>query len=186
MQMIDGKMVSPRRFVFAAALALVLCAVCVGGVSGADGWDGTADTSWYNSNENTFTITTAEQLAGLASLVNNSIADFSGKRVILGNNIVLNPNLEWGSIGTEKRPFAGTFDGMGYTISGLYQYLNEENEVGGLFGVVSGTISYVTLAESKMTVIGKNITLGSIVGILNKGTVSLSAANSSPTGSPWA
>lgn len=175
MQMIDEKMVSPRRFVFAAALALVLCAVCVGGVSGADGWDGTADTSWYKSNEDTFTITTAEQLAGLASLVNAGNT-FSGKRVILGNDIVLNPDLslgeenllEWGSIGTAASPFAGTFDGMGYTISGLYQRISRNGEIGGLFGVVSGMITGVTLANSKMIVDGRNVTLGSLVGVLKE------------------
>ncbi|MCL2281985.1 MAG: hypothetical protein FWC26_01545 [Fibromonadales bacterium] len=29
-------------------------------------WNGTADTDWYSASENAFTITTAEQLAGLA------------------------------------------------------------------------------------------------------------------------
>lgn len=173
MQMIDEKMVSPRRFVFAAALALVLCAVCVGGVSGAD-WADSADISWYDANEDTFTITTAEQLAGLASLVNAGNT-FSGKRVILGNDIVLNPDmgekdlLEWVSIGTAASPFAGTFDGMGYTISGLYQRISGEGEIGGLFGVVSGMITGVTLANSKMIVDGRDVILGSLVGVLNDG-----------------
>ena len=31
-------------------------------------WNGTPDTSWYSASETSFTITTAEQLAGLSSL----------------------------------------------------------------------------------------------------------------------
>ena len=34
-------------------------------------WDGTADVSWYDESKTEFTITTAEQLAGLAKLVND-------------------------------------------------------------------------------------------------------------------
>ena len=38
----------------------------------ADVWDGTVDTSWYNDTDTEFTITTAEQFAGLAYLVNGA------------------------------------------------------------------------------------------------------------------
>ena len=61
-------------------LALVLCLAMVlstlGTVAFADEtvsfdvWDGTVDTSWYNEDDTEFTITTAEQWAGLAYLVN--------------------------------------------------------------------------------------------------------------------
>ena len=37
-----------------------------------DVWDGTIDTSWYNNTDKEFTITTAEQWAGLAYLVNGA------------------------------------------------------------------------------------------------------------------
>ena len=33
-------------------------------------WDGTADTSWYEESQNFYEISTPEQLAGLAKLVN--------------------------------------------------------------------------------------------------------------------
>lgn len=36
-----------------------------------DTWDGTADTTWYNDTDTEFHLTTAEQLAGLAEIVNN-------------------------------------------------------------------------------------------------------------------
>ncbi|MCL2100658.1 MAG: hypothetical protein FWH22_02955 [Fibromonadales bacterium] len=38
----------------------------------ANVWDGTVDTDWYNGTDTEFTISTAEQLAGLA--VNSSIS----------------------------------------------------------------------------------------------------------------
>ncbi|MDR0515586.1 MAG: hypothetical protein LBH25_00905 [Fibromonadaceae bacterium] len=41
-------------------------------------WDGTADTDWYSEEETEFTINTAEQLGGLADLVNMG-NDFFGK-----------------------------------------------------------------------------------------------------------
>ncbi|MCL2837732.1 MAG: stalk domain-containing protein [Oscillospiraceae bacterium] len=66
----------------------------------------TPDTSWYNVNETSFTIYTAEQLAGLSVLVNSRI-DFEGKVVTLGADIDLsdfgvnfNDGRGWISIGT--------------------------------------------------------------------------------------
>jgi len=75
--------------------------------STADLWDGTTDTSWYNDYDTEFIIYTAEELAGLAQLVNNGNS-FSGKTIQLGNNIDLN-GLNWTPIGnTSSRCFSGT------------------------------------------------------------------------------
>ncbi len=59
-------------------------------------WDGKIDTEWYwdNASQAEFTITTAEQLAGLAQLVNGG-NNFSGKTIKLGANIVLNDTANW-------------------------------------------------------------------------------------------
>ena len=46
------------------------------------------DAPWYASSETSFTISTAEELAQLAMLVNNG-NDFAGKTVTLGDNIDL-------------------------------------------------------------------------------------------------
>ena len=89
----------------------------------ADTWDGTVDTSWYSSPYTIFTIHTAEQLAGLAQLVNNGNS-FSGVTIILASNIDL-AGLEWTPIGkgvctndtyTSSYAFSGTFDGRGHII----------------------------------------------------------------------
>ena len=106
--------VKPRSAACAfVALALALWGVPFGQVAAADElqaqslrpdaverydgdvWDGTADTGWYNAGDAQFTITTAEQLAGLAEIVNGTAIgiardDFAGKTVTLGANIVLN------------------------------------------------------------------------------------------------
>ena len=52
----------------------------------AYGW--TADTSWYSETATEFTLTTAEQLVGLAELVDGG-NDFAGKTVKIGNSIDL-------------------------------------------------------------------------------------------------
>ena len=60
-------------------------------------WNGKADTSWYTTTDTSateFTIATAEQLAGLAKLVNDG-NDFKGKTINLGANIMLNDTVNW-------------------------------------------------------------------------------------------
>lgn len=63
--------------VLASILALCMVLSTMGIVAFAeasevDVWDGTVDTSWYNETDTEFTITTAEQFAGLAYLVNGA------------------------------------------------------------------------------------------------------------------
>ena len=96
-----------------------------------DAWDGTADTSWYVGHEleTDYHITTAEQLAGLAQLVNADPGktNFQGKSFVLENDLDLSGH-EWISIGSGSggtRPeysFCGTFDGNGHVISNLYSH----------------------------------------------------------------
>lgn len=98
----------------------------------ADVWDGTVDTSWYNETDTEFTITTPEQLAGLAELVNDGTDSFKGKTVTLTESIDLD-QVDWTSIGTSSNPFLGTFDGGETTISNLWGATNAN----GLFGYTS-------------------------------------------------
>ena len=97
----------------------------------ADSWDGTADTSWYTDapDASEYHISTAEQLAGLAQLVNADpgTTNFAGKTFYLDNDIDLSGH-EWISIGTgrggtqPKYSFCGVFDGQGHVISNLYSH----------------------------------------------------------------
>ena len=122
-----------KRGIFAwiltLCMALILLPAAALAADGADTWDGSADTSWYTepSTTNTYTITTAAQLAGLAQLVNDGNS-FSGKTVKLGADIDL-AGKEWTPIGKSGAMFQGTFDGGENTISNL-KISSEESYVG--------------------------------------------------------
>ena len=83
------------------------------------------DVSWYNETDKEFTITTAEQLYEFAEL--SDFYSFKNQTVYLGADIVINDgNAEdWDKEAPEKlwtpiKGFAGTFDGQGHSISGIY------------------------------------------------------------------
>ena len=121
------------------------------------------DISWYNANSNTLEISTGEQLKGLAQLVNNNEDLFIGKTIKLANNIVLTGNFT--PIGNGSRNFQGTFDGQGYTISGLSVGSISNISVisyAGLFGYVGayGQIKNINVIGGE--IIGR--TAGGLVG----------------------
>ena len=95
-------------------------------------WGDLANTSWYteaDANATEYHITTAEQLAGLAQLVNADpgTTNFAGKTFYLDNDLDLSGH-EWISIGTvlggdyPEYSFCGVFDGQGHVISNLYSH----------------------------------------------------------------
>ena len=63
------------------ALCFTLLPTAAFAADSTDAWDGTADTNWYvgHETESEYHITTAEQLAGLAQLVNDKTASVSFK-----------------------------------------------------------------------------------------------------------
>ena len=111
-------------------MALVPMTAFAEGTS-VDNWDGSADTSWYTSapDASEYHISTAEQLAGLAQLVNTDpgTTNFAGKTFYLENDLDLSGH-EWISIGTvlggdyPEYSFCGVFDGQGHVISNLYSH----------------------------------------------------------------
>ena len=107
-----------------------------------------SDVDWYSDTKMVYTITTAEQLAGLATLVNEG-ASFDTKVVYLGADIDLG-YYEWTPIGNAEHPFTGTFDGRGHVISNLK--INTESSYLGLFGNVSGSISNFTIDNADIYV----------------------------------
>lgn len=132
--------------------------------NGTDVWDGTDDTSWYENNKDAteFSIGTAAELAGLAALVNGTAKDadnnpiaavnFSGKTIKLTADIDLG-NQVWTPIGNGDNSFAfsGTFDGDGYTISGLNI---PDTNAPGLFGYIFGTVQNLIVKGS--VTVGEN------------------------------
>ena len=149
----------------------------------ADAWDGTVDTDWYtNAADGTGTankpyeISTAAQLAGLAELVNDGTAEFSGKTIKLAEDIDLDKR-EWIPIGNENESwdgykFEGTFDGDGHTICNLNV---PDTALPGLFGRVTGVIqNLIVLGEVHAGNIALNdyeATAGGIVCCGNNVTV---------------
>lgn len=135
----------------------------------ADVWDGTADTTWYNDTDTEFTITTAEQLAGLAELVDGG-NDFAGKTIKLANDIDLyylpegsTEPKSFDPIG-DKSVFAGTFDGQGNTIENLYQS-------GWAFGYELGSYGSIGLFGELENATVKNITISGAESFVEGGDV---------------
>ena len=101
-----------------------------------------ANTDWYTNAQgsSTYTISTAGELLGLASIVNEGTDNFSGKTVVLNGNIDLKNN-DWTPIGeTSAKAFAGTFNGQDYTIS---NFNTSGVASAGLFGYLTGTVKNV-------------------------------------------
>ncbi len=144
----------------------------------ADEWDGTADISWYSEEVTEFSLSGAEQLVGLAKLVDAGNT-FAGKTVKLtcdanlylegadGESICFNP------IGSYKheKAFKGTFDGQGHTIYNMSQNtwaLNNGYYYGdlglGLFGLVEdATIKNLTMDGAFIS--GESALCGTVAGV---------------------
>ena len=77
----------------------------------------------------------------------------------------------WTAVGTENAPFKGTFDGKGYTITGLTIPTSDNDEYMGFIGMLDGgTVKNVKFASVSVT--GKD-DVGTAVGrIINGGIVS--------------
>ena len=116
----------------------------------ADGenWADHVNTDWYIDAESEYTLSTAEDLAGLASLVNAGTS-FAKKTIKLGNDIDLEGR-EWTPIGKTKLSFQGTFDGNGNTVKNLL--ITGSNSDVGLFGLTTnGEIKNFTLENASVS-----------------------------------
>lgn len=92
---------------------------------------------WYTAGDAPYQISTGRELVYLAQLVNDG-NNFSGKTIVLTADIDLN-NQAWTPIGNEngfdaELAFSGTFNGDGYTVSGLNV---PDTYFPGLFGQIS-------------------------------------------------
>lgn len=138
-------------------------------------WDGTADISWYDASQNTFDISTPEQLAGVAQLVNNGTTTFEGKTLNMTNDIWLNSTGDstnnWvpiggGSPSSEStgtgNAFRGAFNGQGHTIYNLY--CDKGNTFhGGLIGCVQSPCTIDSLVMINPVVKSRGM-MGAIAG----------------------
>src|SRR5690554_5050471 len=166
---------------------ILACIIYTGFVSASPViWDGSVDVSWYQESAQAYNLITAEQLAGLAHLVNEGHSDFLGKTITLGADIFLNdtagavagtwasiPRREWIPIGNSSRTFKGEFDGIAgkknRKIYGLY--INDTTKTSvGLFGYTSGVqISNLEVLVGRVTA---KDTVGALIGYAEGGSVS--------------
>ena len=160
-------------------MALVPMTAFAEGTS-VDNWDGTADTSWYTDHktDTEYHFTTAEQLAGLAQLVNDKTASvsFEGKTIYLDNDLDLSGS-QWTPIGdgsNHRRFFAGTFNGQHHKIMNLnHHYTGNEVVRNGLFGVVSdgGTLKNLLVIDADIASNDGSLLAGILADWVDGGTV---------------
>ncbi len=143
-------------------------------------WDGTTAKEFAcgsGTKLSPYVILTAEQLAHLSFVVGAKDKDYLEKYYKLGADIILNDGKvidengglvadsaklhKWTPIGNSSIAFAGSFDGDGHTISGMF--INTTSTHNGLFGNSSGTIQNLTVENG--WVMGGKYTAG-VVGML--------------------
>ena len=140
----------------------------------AETWQerGNYSIDWYDAGAKQLTITTAEELAGLAYLVNNGYDDFNDKTLVLSADIDLRGK-EWIPIGHNKaRAFRGNIDGAGYYIFGMSV---ATSEVGGLLGHIYDAEVKNLDIMGNVTVTNTGRSVGGIAAIAEK--CSFSACN---------
>ena len=162
------------------ALCFTLLPTAAFAADSTDAWDGTADTSWYTDHETDteYHFTTAEQLAGLAKLVNDKTASvsFKGKTIYLNNDLDLS-GCQWTPIGNGSnfgRYFAGTFDGQYHKIMNLLHHSTGDELIrNGLFGVVSdgGTLKNLLVIDADIASNDGSLLAGILADWVDGGTV---------------
>ena len=155
------------------------------------------DTSWYDvydaEGESEFIIATSADLYGLAAIVNGG-NNLKGKTVYVVSDIDANDeagSYVWTRIGTDSRPFSGTFDGCMHSIKNIKMTSGTTCNAGtlgtgkgyGFFGQVNGG---AVLKNFKL--LGGQYTFGtqmagSVVGILQDATLDTVYSNAYVEGS---
>lgn len=160
-------------------------------------WDGTVATEFADGNgsaENPYIISTAQQLALMAGLINGTVrtfggnvvspSDFSGKSYELQNDINLNDTVRWNrwltKIGSEVvitaperewtpiATFSGVFDGKGFTINGVY--VSSTDSSSGLFDTINGG-TVRNLGVTKSAFYSSEYIAAPVAGVVSGGTV---------------
>mgnify|MGYP002706869760 CR=1 FL=1 len=118
-----------------------------------------------------YSISTAEELAKLATMTNNGKIG-SGIEFVLANDIDLSAysNGEgWTPIGNDSYRFKATFDGNGCIIKNLYINRPSASKQG-LFGRLDDSVNIYNIALENISVTGGNYT-GGLIGEGHSGTI---------------
>ena len=139
-----------------------------------DVWvNGEIDASIFASGEGTaespYIIQTAGQLRAFAASLNDKI-DYTNTYVKLGDNIDISGS-NWTPVGGSDWAFNGTFDGAGYTISGLTvgseeapAALTSDNPFIGLFGVLGADANVKNVKLTSVAIYTKADKISTYVG----------------------
>lgn len=136
-----------------------------------------------------YEISSSSNLLYLAAAVNSGDASYTSAHYKLTNNIDLSGIGNWTPIGvgntapygqpSNAKPFEGTFDGNGNTISNLTINAHDKNYQG-LFGYVeSATIQNLVLTDCNVTGI---YYVGSLVGVATSSTIANCSASGTVSG----
>lgn len=114
-------------------------------------WNGAVTDSFsegHGSKTMPYIISSAEEFALLAKVVNEGDTEYEDAYFVLGADINLGYNL-WTPIGTKENPFSAHFDGRGYSIS---RFNIEKSPYMGLFGyVVNAEISNLYISDFSLS-----------------------------------
>ncbi len=161
-------------------LTVVTLGFFAGSVSAQTVWDGTTDISWYDDGQTSFDISTPEQLAGVAQLVNSGTS-FNGKTLNLTADIWLNSTGDstnnWIPIGgsatasgedqSAGNAFQGVFNAHGHSIYNLY--CEKQNYFhAGLFGCIKNPCTIDSLVMVNPVLKSKGM-MGAITGMTRSG-----------------
>lgn len=152
----------------------------------ADKWDGTSNIDWFinDPDADSYTLNSAEELAGFAALVNGTAAvpagidnslvvDVATKNFELSGDVDLSGQqfMPIGGFdkGTSGVAFEGVFDGNGHTIYGLTQsgwdlgYSYGQQAGMGLFGLVyNATVKNLTIDSAEISM--EAVVMGTVAG----------------------
>ena len=193
-----------KLFVLVFAIVLCLGVLCVG--ASAD-YSGTPkEPTGSGTAAEPYQIGTAEELYWFAGLVNGTLTDVekdTDAHAVLTDNITINTGVlktdgslnsgsftQWAPICGKKigdydyTEYTGTFDGQGYTISGLYY--DGSGKYVGLFGYVGsdGQVKNVNVADSYISNSEGTGRTGGVCGY-NSGTIMNCSFSGSVTGTGW-
>ena len=168
----------------------VLAILSIWPMRGAESWSVPGSTpsqvfaSGSGSASDPYIINTAQQLANFAYMVYECKDYYEDKYIALGRDIVLNDNVianpssakAWMPIGSygwfKDGKFLGTFDGRGYTISGLYiSNSSKFDTYVGLFGTLksNGTVKNLNVKDAVIDLSSStedDLYVGGIVGYI--------------------
>ena len=162
-------------------LTLMTLGFAAAPVSAQTIWDGTADISWYDASETSFDISTPEQLAGVAQLVNSGATTFNGITLNLTADLWLNADNDstnnWTPIGgsatatgeeqSSGNAFRGVFNAHGHLIYNLYCEKSSYFHAG-LFGCIQNPCTIDSLVMVNPVVKSQGM-MGAITGMTRSG-----------------